>query len=79
MDARQKGNDTVSKPYFAVQIIEISVSFCFTLCALPRGAVGMHNTALTVHERARAPPLRAAKKSSATSVLHPHYTTIKPV
>ena len=40
MHARQKGNYTVSKPYFAVQIIEMSVSFGFTLCALPRGAVG---------------------------------------
>ena len=52
MHAHQKGNYTVSKPNFAVQIIEMSVSFGFTLCALPRGAVGMHNTALTVHERA---------------------------
>jgi len=73
MHARQKGNDTVSKPNFAVQIIEMSASFCFTLCALPRGAVGMHNTALTVHERALVPPpprqscVKAAKKSSATS------------
>jgi len=50
MHARQKGNDTVSKPNFAIQIIEMSVSFGFTLCALLRGAVGklgMHNTALT--------------------------------
>ena len=41
MHALQKGNDTVSKPNFAVQIIEMSVSFGFTLCAFPRGAVGI--------------------------------------
>jgi len=39
----------VSKPNFAEQI---NKGICFALCALPRGAVGMHNTALTVHEGA---------------------------
>ena len=33
--ARKKGNDIVSKPNFAVQIIEMSVSFCFTLWRAP--------------------------------------------
>jgi len=41
MHARPKENDTVSKPNFAVQIIEMSGSFGFTLCTLPRGAVGI--------------------------------------
>ena len=62
MHARPKGNDTVSKPDFAEQIIEMSVSICFTLCALPRGAVGMHNTALTVHEAPPPTPLLTVKK-----------------
>ena len=71
MHARQKGNYTVSKPNFAVQIIEMSVSFGFTLCALPRGAVGMHNTALTVHERA-PPRLTVHKLAPYGRQLGPH-------
>ena len=52
-----KGNDILSKPNFAEQINE---SICFMLCVFPRGAVGMHNTALTVHGRASTPPFKPA-------------------
>jgi len=44
-----KGNYIVSKPYFAVQIIEMSGSFCFTLCALPRGACISRWACITRH------------------------------
>ena len=54
MHARQKGDDIVSKPNFAVQIIEISVS-ALRCGALPRGAVGMHNTG--ANSSRASPPL----------------------